>query len=134
MMKLITYQNRSRLTWPRSAAHTPNWHVTLDSTRMIVFTVAYGMSSSACGQGLPWPRLTERMVKYIANSAAKNMSSEDNQTIVPTWTRLARRAPCGAVVVIADAVATPSIIAAHQVGSPHDPPISPGDAGRRGAR
>ena len=31
----------------------------------------------------PW---TDRMVKYIANSAAKNISSEDSQTIVPTLT------------------------------------------------
>ena len=32
------------------------------------------------------------MVKYIANSAAKNMSSEDSQTIVPTLTRFGRLA------------------------------------------
>src|SRR6185437_8168037 len=31
------------------------------------------------GQGRPWPLSTERIVKYIANSAAKNMSSLDNQ-------------------------------------------------------
>jgi hypothetical protein len=30
--------------------------------------------------------VTARIVKYIANSAAKNISSEDNQTIVPTDT------------------------------------------------
>ncbi len=28
------------------------------------------------------------MVKYIANRAAKNISSEDNQTMVPTLTKL----------------------------------------------
>ena len=28
--------------------------------------------------------LTDRIVKYIANSAAKNISSEESQTIVPT--------------------------------------------------
>jgi hypothetical protein len=28
--------------------------------------------------------LTERIVKYIANSAAKNISSEESHTIVPT--------------------------------------------------
>ena len=28
------------------------------------------------------------MVKYIANSAAKNISSEDSQMMVPTLTRL----------------------------------------------
>src|SRR3954451_12364736 len=32
--------------------------------------------------------LTARMVKYIANSAAKNISSLDSQTIVPTLTTL----------------------------------------------
>ncbi|GAA3118551.1 hypothetical protein GCM10017600_35580 [Streptosporangium carneum] len=64
------------------------------------------------------------MVKYIANSAAKNMSSEDSQTIVPTLTRSGLRDECAVVVVeIADAVATGSIIAALLVGSPHDPPI-----------
>jgi len=31
---------------------------------------------------------TDLMVKYIANRAAKNISSEDSQTIVPTLTRL----------------------------------------------
>ncbi|GII60010.1 hypothetical protein Skr01_00950 [Sphaerisporangium krabiense] len=69
------------------------------------------------------PRLTDRIVKYIANSAAKNMSSEDSQTIVPTLTRFGRRDDGAVVVVIADAVATRSIIAARPVGSPHDPPL-----------
>jgi hypothetical protein len=64
------------------------------------------------------------MVKYIANSAAKNMSSEDSQTIVPTLTRLGLRNGCAVVVeVIADAVATGSIIAASLVGPSHDPPL-----------
>jgi hypothetical protein len=41
------------------------------------------------------------------------MSSEDSQTIVPTLTRLGLRNGCAVVVeVIADAVATGSIIAA----------------------
>jgi hypothetical protein len=31
---------------------------------------------------------TERIVKYMANSAAKNISSEDSQMMVPTLTRL----------------------------------------------
>ncbi len=34
--------------------------------------------------------LTDRIVKYIANKAAKNMSSEANQTITPTLTMLGR--------------------------------------------
>ncbi|GGT07321.1 hypothetical protein GCM10010156_75750 [Planobispora rosea] len=68
--------------------------------------------------------LTDRMVKYIANSAAKNMSSEDSQTIVPTLTMSGLLDEWAVVVVgIADAVATGSIIAAPLVGSPHDPPL-----------
>ncbi|GLX92591.1 hypothetical protein Hesp01_05410 [Herbidospora sp. NBRC 101105] len=76
------------------------------------------------------------MVKYIANSAAKNMSSEDSQMIVPTLTRLGRRDEWAVVVVvIADAVATPVIIAARGAGSPHGPPIGGASRdveGRRG--
>jgi hypothetical protein len=64
------------------------------------------------------------MVKYIANSAAKNMSSEDSQTIVPTLTRFGLRDAWAVVVEIADAVATGSIIAAEVVGPPHGPPIA----------
>ena len=38
----------------------------------------------------------ERTVKYIANSAAKNISSEDSQTMVPTETMDGLvRAACG---------------------------------------
>ncbi|GAA3426600.1 hypothetical protein GCM10018953_37830 [Streptosporangium nondiastaticum] len=78
---------------------------------------------------MPRPMLTDRMVKYIANSAAKNMSSEDSQTIVPTLTRSGLRDECAVVVVeIADAVATPSIIAAPLLGSPHGPPIGASNA------
>ncbi|GAA1679763.1 hypothetical protein GCM10009733_090710 [Nonomuraea maheshkhaliensis] len=74
---------------------------------------------------MPRPSLTDRMVKYIANSAAKNMSSEDSQTIVPTLTRFGLRYDCAVVVeVIADAVATGSIIAAPVVGRSHDPPLA----------
>src|SRR6185295_7059939 len=88
----MTYQKRSFFTSPPgfSAANTPSWHVTLDRTRTRVFTAAKGRLSSAWGHSPPAPVVTDRMVKYIANSAAKNMSSDDNQTIVPTWTRLGR--------------------------------------------
>src|SRR5882757_6372694 len=37
---------------------------------------------------------TERTVKYIANSPAKNISSLDSQTIVPTLTRFGRVSEC----------------------------------------
>ncbi|GAA0842836.1 hypothetical protein GCM10009525_57720 [Streptosporangium amethystogenes subsp. fukuiense] len=100
---------------------------------MIVLPRAKGTFRGASGQGSPWLRLTDRMVKYIANSAAKNMSSEDSQTIVPTLTRSGLRDECAVVVVeIADAVATGSIIAALLLGSPHDPPIGGAYAHKKG--
>ena len=46
------------------------------------------MSRCAPGQGMPLPLSTDLMVKYIANRAAKNISSEDSQMMVPTLTRL----------------------------------------------
>src|ERR1700689_2036687 len=76
------------------------------------------------GQGRPWPLSTERIVKYIANSAAKNMSSLDNQMMVPTLTRfglLAGLRGTGAVSVT-DVVATIAIITTPRRGSAADPP------------
>src|ERR1700728_422217 len=78
------------------------------------------------GQGRPWPLSTERIVKYIANSAAKNMSSLDNQMMVPTLTRfglLAGVRGTGAVSVT-DAVATNVIITTPRRGSAGAPPSS----------
>jgi hypothetical protein len=68
---------------------------------------------------------TERIVKYIANSAAKNMSSLDNQMMVPTLTKfglLAGLRGTGAVSVT-DVVATSAIITTPRRGSAADPPI-----------
>ena len=48
-----------------------------------MLTVEKGMLSSS-GSVSHSSGLTDRTVKYIANSAAKNISSEDSQTIVPT--------------------------------------------------
>src|SRR4051794_25934973 len=55
------------------------------------------------GHGSP---VTARTLKYMANSAAKNISSDDSHTIVPTLTMLGRvrewielRSNAGAVVV-----------------------------------
>ena len=78
-------QRRSRTTSPRSAANTPSWQVTLESTRMVVLTLANGMFSS-CVSCAHRSGLTARSVKYIANRAAKNISSLDSQMIVPTLT------------------------------------------------
>src|SRR3984885_402142 len=76
------------------------------------------------GHGRPWPLSTERIVKYIANSAAKNMSSLDNQMMVPTLTKfglLAGLRGTGAVSVT-DVVATLAIITTPRRGSAADPP------------
>ncbi len=78
-----------RPTWPRSAANTPSWQVSDDSTRIVVLTDANGTFSSA----VFWAQrsgLTARIVKYDANSAAKNISSLESQMIVPTLTMLGR--------------------------------------------
>jgi hypothetical protein len=55
--------------------------------------------------------VTERIVKYIANSAAKNISSEESQTIVPTLTMFGRlTAPCADGLSTAVAVATRTLL------------------------
>src|ERR1700756_1119347 len=76
------------------------------------------------GQGRPWPLSTERIVKYIANRAAKNISSLDNQMMVPTLTRfgLLARLRGTAGVSSTDAVATNAIITTPRRGSAADPP------------
>src|SRR5215471_65007 len=76
-----------RLIWPRSTANTPIWQVTLDSSSTVVFTELSATFRCAPGQGSPWPLSTDLIVKYIANKAAKNISSEESQMIVPTLTR-----------------------------------------------
>src|SRR5260370_29952659 len=77
-----------RRIWPRSIANTPIWQVTLEASSTRVLDVASGMLRCTGGHGLPRPLSTERIVKYMANSAAKNISSDESQTIVPTLTRL----------------------------------------------
>src|SRR4051794_24768457 len=57
---------------------------------MIVFTSAYGTSSSVGGGGHS-PTFWARATKYMAKRLAKNISSLDSQMIVPTrtpWGRL----------------------------------------------
>src|SRR3954471_375016 len=98
-----------RPTWPRSAAKTPSWQVSEDSTRIVVLTAANGTFSFsvliAHRSGL-----TARMVKYDANRAAKNISSLESQMIVPTLTMLGRSwCPCSRDAGIAVAVATPPL-------------------------
>src|SRR3954453_22607739 len=99
----------ARPTWPRSAAKTPSWQVSDDSTRIVVFTAANGtlriavLSAHRSG-------LTARIVKYDANRAAKNISSLESQMIVPTETMLGRSwCPCRREAGIAVAVAPRSL-------------------------
>ncbi len=63
--------------------------MTDESTRITVFVVENGMLSSSvsCAHS---SGLTARIVKYAAKSAAKNISSEESHTIVPTLTMLGR--------------------------------------------
>src|SRR5487761_1118038 len=139
MMNVSTYHSRSphlatcqslpsRRTCPRSTAKTPSWQVTLDSSRTVVFAEPSAMSRCAPGHLIPSPLSTGRMVKYIANSAAKNISSEDSQMMVPTLTRLGLLAgPCGDVCV-ALAVATRTLLRQH-VGERCSTPRSGGMPG-----
>src|SRR3954470_643194 len=99
-----------RPTWPRSAANTPSWQVNEDSTRIVVLTAAKGTLSFSvfCAQS---SGLTDRIVKYDANRAAKNISSLDSQMIVPTLTMLGRSwCPCSREAgIVVEAVATRSL-------------------------
>ncbi|CAB5040977.1 unannotated protein [freshwater metagenome] len=106
MRKVMMNHMRSFRTSPRSAANTPSWQVTEESTSTMVLTVAKGMFSFSVK--LPQDAIfTERSVKYIANRAAKNMSSLASHTIVPTDTMLGLLAgACTGAFSITDAVAT----------------------------
>src|SRR3954470_7525854 len=110
MKKVTANQNRRPPTSPRSAANTPSWQVTLESTRMIVNGAAVLRSRTTPGAGQVGS-LIERTVKYIANSAAKNISSLESPTIVPTLTTFGRiREPCDGTLSKAVAVATAHIL------------------------
>jgi hypothetical protein len=88
-----------------------------------VLVVLSAMFRWAPGQGSPSPLSTDLTVKYIANSAAKNISSEDSQMMVPTLTRLGllagERGVLSAVAVatrpllrqpVGDRYATPALV------------------------
>ncbi len=86
--------------------------MTDEATRITVKNRAYGTLSTSVPSAqisAPW---TDRIVKYIANRAAKNMSSELSHTIVPTATMFGRvRDPCGGSFSRAGAAVTRSIMA-----------------------
>ena len=105
MRKVMMNQRRSPLTSPRSAANTPSWQVTEDRTRIVVLMLEK-VTFSRLVSSAHRPGFTARRVKYIAKSPAKNMSSLDSHTIVPTATMFGRFAGAwlyagGAVVTVA---------------------------------
>lgn len=59
---------------------------------------------SSVGGGGHSPPAWERAVKYIANNPAKNMSSLDSHTMVPTLTMLGRFSEC-----TRDVIAVPDV-------------------------
>jgi len=94
---------RSFFTSPRSAAKTPSWQVTEDSTSTVVFNAENGIFSFSTSSAQS-SKLTARKVKYIAKSAEKNINSLDSQIMVPTETIFGRSAADGTLTV--DAVLT----------------------------
>ncbi|CPU64288.1 Uncharacterised protein [Mycobacteroides abscessus] len=79
-----------RTGWKRSAAHTPIWHVTDDSTRTVVLIAAKVRLSLSASRAHSSAGITARTVKYMAKRPAKNMSSLASHTIVPTETGFGR--------------------------------------------
>ena len=101
---MLNHRRRS-LTSPRSAANTPSWQVTDDKTNTVVLMLANGMFSSSVSLAQS-SGFTALRVKYMAKSAAKNMSSLDSHTMVPIDTMLGRFAGACAYAEGAVAVAT----------------------------
>src|SRR3954451_23651026 len=125
MMKVRMNQPRSFFTSPRSAANTPSWQVSEESTRIVVFVAEKGtLSACACSLQYAGP-VTDRRVKYIAKRAAKNISSELSQMMVPTLVRFGRLTDgCACPVSTVVAVATPDIMSVAY------PALTPGGAVR----
>ena len=69
------------------------------------------LRSRTTSDGGQFGSLIERLVKYIAKSAAKNMSSLESQTMVPTLTTLGLiKEPCDGTLSSACAEATAHIL------------------------
>src|SRR3954470_22697144 len=120
-----------RPTWPRSAAKTPSWQVSEDKTRIVVLTAAKGTLSFSvfCAHS---SGLTDRIVKYDAKRAAKNISSLESQMIVPTLTMLGRSwCPWSREAgIVVEAVAT-RLIMARAVPAGHPDPLGGSGSSRR---
>ncbi len=84
--------------------------MTLDSSNTVVLMAPSVRSRCAPGHLMPSLLSTDRIVKYIANSAAKNISSEDSQMMVPTLTRLGLLVGPREGVCVALAVATRTLL------------------------
>ena len=82
-------QNLSLSLSPRSAANTPSCAVTELKTKIVVLAAENGILSSSVST-FQISGFTARKVKYIANNAAKNINSLDNQTMVPMAVILGR--------------------------------------------
>jgi hypothetical protein len=64
--------------------------VTEDKTKIVVLVAENGMFNISVDSAQIFGPCTARVVKYMAKSAAKNINSDESQTIVPTATRLGR--------------------------------------------
>src|SRR5262249_1500379 len=106
MTKVTANQRRSFFTSPRSAAKTPSWQVSEESTRIVVFVAENGRFNASAWAFQNVGPVTERRVKYIAKRAAKNISSELSQMMVPTLTMFGRLTEGCACPVSTVAVAT----------------------------
>src|SRR6478609_4014601 len=78
-----------RTGWNRSAAQTPIWQVTDDSSSTVVL-IAANVTFSFSVWIAHSSGTVARRVKYMAKRPAKNMSSEASHTIVPTDTGFGR--------------------------------------------
>src|SRR5690606_39507392 len=121
MNRVSRYQRRNPKTSPRSAANTPSWQVNDEATRMIVNGNAHGRLSTN-GSGSLHPGgfggqfsavFWAFTVKNIAKSPAKNISSLESQTMVPTLTMFGRFSECTRWLIVGAAVVTPRIMSLH---------------------
>src|SRR5690242_1627142 len=114
-MKVNVNQRRSANGSPFSAWNTPIWQVTDENTSTSVNGSAY--QTLRCGVcSVHNPRSAARIEKYIANSAAKNISSLDSQTIVPTLTMLGLVREWIRLLSIAEAAVTRALLPLAEIG------------------
>src|SRR3954453_15886262 len=86
----------------------------------------FSPSGRVIGQAPGW---TERTVKYIANSPAKNINSLDSHTMVPTLTTFGRVSECTLLDWKPGAAA---VEVTHALWTGHGPHMRPGSGVSRG--